>query len=84
MSHIARSAKDLGHILRQIRNSKNLTQAELASKTQTHQRLISRLETGNPGNTLKLIFKIFSIFDLEIEIRPRQKSSAQDIEDMFT
>jgi len=80
---VARSVDDLGHILRQHRHTNNLTQAELASQAQTHQRLISRLEVGGLSRSIELIFKVLSVLDLEIEIRPRQKTSAQDIADMF-
>lgn len=79
-----RSPKDLGHALEQNRLSKGMTQATLAKSIQKHQTNISRLETGDHNNTISMLFKILSILDLEVEIRPRQKSSAQDIEDMFT
>ncbi len=84
MQKIARSAQDLGHILRQYRYKSEMSQTDLARRTQTHQRLISRLETGNKGRTLDVIFDVMRALDLEIEIRPRRKGSAQDIEDIFS
>lgn len=84
MQKIARSAQDLGHILRQYRRKSEMSQTDLAQRTQTHQRLISRLETGNKGRTLDVIFDVMRALDLEIEIRPRRKGTAQDIEDIFS
>ena len=83
MQKTARSSNDLGHILKQYRLRDELTQTELAKKTQSHQRLISRIESGNQGRTLHLLFKILKVLDLEKEIRPRQKTTAKDIADMF-
>lgn len=84
MQNVARSSQDLGHILRQYRKDKEMSQTELAEAMQTHQRMISRLETGNKGRTLDVIFDALRVLDLEIEIRPRRKGSAKDIEDMFS
>ena len=83
MQKVARSADDLGHILKQKRLEADLTQTELASKVQSHQRLVSRLESGSKGRTVRLIFQILKVLDLEIEIKPRQKTTADDIADLF-
>ena len=45
MDQIARTTKDLGHVLRQTRKSQNLTQAELASRAGIWQRTVSNIET---------------------------------------
>jgi len=79
----ARSADDLGHALRQIRLKHGLTQTQLAKTVGSHQRLISRLETGGFSKTIDLLFRLLSALDLEIEIRPRQKTSSHDIAEMF-
>lgn len=83
MQKVARSPDDLGHILKQYRLQNDLTQTELANKVKSHQRLVSRLEAGNKGRTIDLIFNIFKVLDLEVEIRPRQKTKASDIVDLF-
>lgn len=83
MQKVARSPDDLGHILKQYRLQDELTQAELAKKTQSHQRLISYIESGHQGRTLNLLFNILKVLDLEIEIRARQKTTAKDIADIF-
>lgn len=84
MHYYARSIDDLGHILKRVRIEKDLTQAELAESLGVKQNAISRLESGSVGVVLKLLFRLLAKLDLEIEIRPRQKTSAQDIADMFT
>lgn len=79
----ARSAEDLGHGLRRVRLENDLTQTQLAKKVGSHQRLVSRIETGGFSKTIDMLFRLLSALDLEIEIRPRQKTSSQDIADMF-
>jgi len=41
------------------------------------------IRSGDALGHSPLIFKILAILDLEIVIRPRQKSSAEDIESLF-
>ena len=83
MYKIARSTRDMGRILSQYRQDNNLSQAELAKQLNIHQASISRLEGGETNRILDLVFKILSLLDLEIEVRPRKIGSSQDIEDMF-
>jgi len=78
-----RSAEDLGHGLRQARLNRGFTQTLLATKVGSHQRLVSRLETGGFSKTIDMLFRLLSELDLEIEIKPRQKTSSQDIADIF-
>jgi len=84
MKYTVRSVADLGHALRQFRLAKSMTQSDLAQASAAKQNAVSRIETGDAGRTLKLVFKLISLLDLEIEIRPRRKGSAQDIEDIFS
>jgi len=79
----ARSADDLGHALRQIRLDEGLTQTQIAKKVGSHQRLISRIETGGFSKTINMLFRLLSALDLELEIKPRQKTSSKDIAEMF-
>jgi len=80
---VIRSGDALGHSLRRIRLEQSLTQSDIAQRSGAKQNAISRIESGNFGRTTALIFKILAILDLEIVIRPRQKSSAEDIESLF-
>ena len=83
MNIVVRSPKDLGQALKRYRLDREISQAELAESIQTHQMGVSRIETGRLSRTLSLIFSVLKVLDLEIEIRPRRKGSAKDIEDMF-
>jgi len=83
MHHIARSSKSLGHSLKLIRIENDLTQDELAKRLNTSQKTISRIENGGLGVVFNLVFRLLSILNYEVEIRPRKVGSAQDIADMF-
>jgi len=83
MRKVARSPDDLGHILKQYRLSAELNQSDLAEKIASTQMSISRLESGDVGQKMTQIFKLLSVLNLEIEIRPRQVTSAQDVADLF-
>lgn len=78
-----RSSQELGHALRRVRQEASKTQAHLASHSGAKQNAISKIEGGNMGRTVSLIFKVLALLDLEIVIRPRRKSSAEDIENLF-
>jgi len=67
-----RSSKELGHALRQSRLNGTMTQSDIANRSGTKQNAISRIEGGHMGRTMNLLF-----------IRPRSKSSADDIESLF-
>ncbi|WP_421708621.1 hypothetical protein [Algihabitans sp.] len=81
MSQIARTPKQLAAILRRVRRKTDLIQARLGEKAGLWQETVSKIE-GGPGAT-----KIATIFDLlaalDLEIKPRGKGSAADIEDVF-
>lgn len=73
----------MGRILSQYRQAHNLSQAELAKQLNLHQASISRLEGGETNRVLDLVFRILSLLDLEVVVRPRKVGSSQDIADMF-
>ena len=83
MQKIARSTKDIGRIISQYRQANNLSQSDLARRLNLHQTSVSRLESGATNRVLDLVFRVLSILDLEVEIRPRRVGSPQDIADMF-
>lgn len=83
MDTTIRSSKDLGHALRRRRQKNSQTQAYIAKSSGTTQNAISRIESGNMGRTVSLIFKILVLLDLEIVIRTRKKGTSQDIENLF-
>jgi HTH-type transcriptional regulator/antitoxin HipB len=83
MEQIARTAKQVGAIIRRRRRNKGLTQGDVGKKTRMRQATISRLETGESDTPLRTILDVLTALDLEIVIRRRSKASKQDIEDMF-
>lgn len=80
---IARSEKQLGAILRRQRKLASLTQAELGEKTHMRQATISKLEDGAPATQIRVLVAALAALDLELVVRPRTKSSAADIEELF-
>lgn len=83
MDQIARTAKQVGAIIRRRRRNKGLTQGDVGKKTRMRQATISRLETGESDTPLRTILDVLTALDLEIVIRKRSKASKHDIEDMF-
>ncbi|SDH95249.1 helix-turn-helix domain-containing protein [Roseospirillum parvum] len=83
MSQIARTPKQLGAILRRTRRNADLTQAQLGEKAGIWQETVSKIEGGQGATKVATIFDLLAALDLEIEIKPRSKGSAADIEDVF-
>lgn len=66
----ARSARDLGAIIKQERKKRGLSQAALAKKAGVHQPKISSVEKGAPGVRVGLILQILRTLDLELAVGP--------------
>jgi HTH-type transcriptional regulator / antitoxin HipB len=81
--HIARSEKQLGAILRRARKASGMTQAQLGEKISLRQATVSKLEDGAPATRLQTAMAALAALDLELVIRPRSKSSASDLEEIF-
>jgi len=60
-----------------------LKQVDIANDTRVKQNAVSRLESGQSGVVVDLLFRILARLDLEIEIKPRQKTASQDIANIF-
>jgi HTH-type transcriptional regulator/antitoxin HipB len=82
METIARTPVQLGNYLRRRRRQLGLTQEQLAAKISVQQRTISQLETSTTAR-MTTVLSALAALDLEMVIRPRTKSSAQDIEALF-
>ncbi len=83
MDQIARTTKDVGNVIRNVRNARKLTQADLARRAGVWQRTISNIETSASGAKLDTIFDLLAALDLEIHIVPRSKMKPGDLEDIF-
>lgn len=80
---IARNEKQLGAILRRVRKNVGLTQGALGEAIHLRQGTVSRLEAGEPAVQLRTLMAALAALDLELVIRPRSKSAASDIEELF-
>ena len=83
MDQIARTTKDIGHVLRNARKAQGLTQAELATRAGIWQRTVSNVETSASGAKIDTIFDLLAALDLELHIVPRSKMKPGDLEDIF-
>jgi HTH-type transcriptional regulator/antitoxin HipB len=83
MDTIARTPKQLGTGVRRYRRQKDLTQVGLAERMHARQATVSKLEAGQPATQLRVLMDALASLDLELVIRPRTKTSVDDIEDSF-
>lgn len=81
MSDLARSAKQLGTLIRRNRKKLGLSQSQLGERAGLRQETISLIETGNPAARLDTLLSILAAVDLEFRIAPRSRNS--DIEDLL-
>lgn len=83
MKQTARTAKQLGAIIRRERRKRGLTQAQLGQKIGLRQATISKLEAGEPATQLRTLLDALTALNLEITIDTRGKTSTDDIESLF-
>jgi HTH-type transcriptional regulator/antitoxin HipB len=83
MDTVTRTLKQLGATIRRYRRQKNLTQAGLGENMHARQATVSKLESGEPATELCTLMDALTALDLELVIRPRTKTSAEDIESLF-
>jgi len=61
--------QQIGRIIKQRRRQKRFTQTELASRCDTTQTAIARLELGLGNPTLGLVDRVARALDLDLNIR---------------
>jgi HTH-type transcriptional regulator/antitoxin HipB len=83
MKQSARTAKQLGAIIRRERRNRGLSQAQLGEKIGLRQATISKLEAGEPATQLRTLLDTLSAMSLEIIIDKRGETSTDDIENLF-
>ena len=81
MADRARSCRMAGDIIRKARLERGLTQAELASRMNSRQATVSKLEAGEPATRLHVFFDALTALGLEAVLSPRGKGG--DIADLF-
>lgn len=72
----AKSVRELGAALRQRRIVRGQTQRELADEINVTQSAISKVEKGNPGASIGLIFQMLKALDLPLMLGGEATSSS--------
>ena len=83
MDQIARTPKQLGEIFRRRRKEIGLTQEGLSQLIGLRQSTISMLENSIADTRIATLYNSMAALDLELLLRPRTKSSTQEIENLF-
>lgn len=83
MDQIARTPKQIGAVIQRQRRKLGQTQASLGAGIKHRQATVSKLEAGEPGARLGTLLDVLAALNLEMVLRPRTKSSAEDIESLF-
>ena len=83
MEQIARTTQQLGRALQRQRRASKLTQAELGRRAKLRQATVSALEAGEPRTQLRTLIALLAALDLELVVRPRTKSSDDDLAALF-
>lgn len=83
---IVRTPRDLGHLVRQVRTLRRMTQASLASNVGASRKWIIDLEAGKPTADLSLVLRTLNALGLDLDARVRQPASGSpanaDIDDI--
>jgi len=83
MNQTARTAKQIGAIIRRARRNAGLTQTGLGKRIGLRQATISKLEAGEPATRLSTLLDTLTALGLEIIIDSRGKKTKQNLEDLF-
>ncbi|MDH4048052.1 MAG: helix-turn-helix domain-containing protein [Gammaproteobacteria bacterium] len=83
MMQRARTAKQIGAIIRRARRNAGLTQTELGKRIGLRQATVSKLEAGQPATRLSTLLDVLTALGLEIIIDKRGSASAKNLEDLF-
>jgi HTH-type transcriptional regulator/antitoxin HipB len=83
MNTIARNAKQFGASIRRARRQQGLTQRALSDLMNVRQATVSKLEAGEPGTQIGIFIDALAALGLELVVRPRSKTSTEDIADLF-
>lgn len=83
MRQSARTATQIGAIIRRARRHSGISQAELGAKIGLRQATISKLERGEPATRLSTLLDLLSALGLELIVDERGRVTAKDLEEMF-
>lgn len=60
---------DPGQLLRSVRESKGLTQRDLASLAESHQAVISKIESGAVSPSVSTLERLLALMGEELDLR---------------
>jgi HTH-type transcriptional regulator / antitoxin HipB len=83
MNQRARTARQIGAIIRRARRNAGLTQADLGKRIGLRQATVSKLEKGEPATRISTLLDVLTALGLELIIDKRGRASYQDLEDLF-
>lgn len=81
MSQSARTAKQLGALVRRERRRQGYSQAKLGEKIGLRQATVSKPEAGQPATQLQTLLDALTALNLEIVVRERSQSTG--LEQLF-
>ncbi len=70
-----RNPSQLGAALSRFRKLALWTQQQAGALAAIKQAMVSRVESGAPGTSLKTLFKLLAGLDLELVVRKRRKTT---------
>ena len=83
MSELARSAAQIGNVIRRARKQRRSSQRELGAKAGLRQETISLIENGQTDTGVATLLAVLAALDLELQIAPRSKDWSQEMESHF-
>lgn len=83
MTQLARSATQIGNIVRRRRRTAGLTQQQLADQLGVRQATVSSVEAGAGGTKLTTLLDILAALNLELIVAPRSSGTSAALEDIF-
>lgn len=83
MTQLARSAVQIGNIVKRRRRAAGLTQNDLAERLGVRQATVSSVEAGAGGTKLSTLLDMLAALELELTVAPRSSGSPAALEDIF-
>ncbi|HEX8554112.1 MAG TPA: helix-turn-helix domain-containing protein [Sphingomonas sp.] len=83
MTQLARSAIQIGNIVKRQRRAAGLTQNDLAERLGVRQATVSSVEAGAGGTKLSTLLDMLAALDLELTVAPRNGGTPTALEDIF-
>lgn len=75
---LIRSAQDLGHLVKDLRTQRRITQAHLATQVGASRKWIIDLEAGKDTADVSLVLRTLNVLGVELDARVRRGPSSKD------